>query len=243
MFFTRGNPESVRIIISTLNQFGDISGHQINHTKSRIFAAGVTVEEFSVLKDVSNFTQGDFPVRYLGVPLMHGKLKSSHFTPLIDSISGRIRDWTSSSLSYAGRLELISSVIQGIEAFWLHAFPLPSMIIDRINKLCRSFLWAGGRAKVAWADICKPKIEGGLGLRNCKNWNIAMLFKVLWDLHNAKQVLWIKWVHVYYLKKRSIWDWTCEKADPPIFKKLEKIRNVLLDRTGSVNAAVMLLRS
>lgn len=89
ILFSRGD-SAVRSFMCTL-QFGSVSGLHINLSKSRIFTTGVSNEEFSVLHNISQFPQGVFPVRYLGVLLTHGKFKSSHFAPLIEKNSGRIR--------------------------------------------------------------------------------------------------------------------------------------------------------
>lgn len=199
ILFSRDDAESVRIIMLTLQQFGLVSGLETNLSKSRIFAIGVTNEEYSILQGITRFPQGDFPVRYLGVPLTHGKLKSTYFAPLIEKISSHIRDWAMSTLSYAGKLELIVVVVQRIESFRLHAFPLPTSILEKTNKLCRNFLYATSSVKVAWHNICLPKVEGGLGLKNCKVWNKPILMKVLWNIQANKDTLWIKWVHEVYL--------------------------------------------
>lgn len=144
MIFTRGDAESVRIISNTLHQFGKISGLQINPSKSKIFAAGISNDLYVELQNISNFPPGEFLVRYLGLPLIHGKIKCSHFAPPVEGISKRINEWTTSSLSYAGKLELIVAVVQGMETFWLDTSPMPSSIIDRLDKLCRNLLSAGG---------------------------------------------------------------------------------------------------
>lgn len=47
----------------------------------------------------------------------------------------------------------------------------------------------------------------------------------------------------FYLKRRIIWDRNCERAYPPIFKKLKRIRTTLIDHTGSVDTAILLLKS
>ncbi|VFR01739.1 unnamed protein product [Cuscuta campestris] len=73
--------------------------------------------------------------------------------------------------------ELIRAVIQGVESFWLQAFPNQKTVLNRITTLCRDFLWGSKFAKVAWADICKPINEGGLGLRDAETWNNALLCK------------------------------------------------------------------
>ncbi|GFY96656.1 hypothetical protein Acr_11g0009620 [Actinidia rufa] len=60
------------------------------------------------------------------------------------------------TLSYAGRCELIKSILQGVECFWLASLPIPA-----------------GRGD----DVCLPKMEGGLGLKNLEAWNVALLSK------------------------------------------------------------------
>lgn len=147
--------------------------------KSQLFIAGVTDSDTHEILQHTDLSLGSFPVRYLGTPLVYGKVKTCHFKPLIERIAGFLNAWSSHSLTYAGKLELISSVIQGVESFWIQNVPIPSTIIEQINRICRKFIWAGNKPKVAWADICIPKDEGGLGLRNCKTWNKAMLIKTL----------------------------------------------------------------
>lgn len=227
--------------MNALHEFKEVSGFQINPLKSKLFAAGITQEEMTELMNITHFSEGTFPIKYLGVPLTHGKMKVDQFAQTLDSITDHIKHWSNGSISYAGRLELISSVLQGIHVFWLQAFPMPNMVLEKVNKLCRDFLWAGGRAKVAWQDVRMPKIEGGLGLRNNKIWNTAILTKLLWNIQSNKDFLWIKWVHGYYLKGKNVWEWTTRKNDHPLLKKIEKIINLLLLRTGSVSSVIQLM--
>lgn len=109
-------------------QLALVSGLAINVSKSKIFATGVTDYELTTLKNITRFSEGIFPVRYLGIPLMHGNLKAAHFATLMDKVTGFITAWSASTLSYAGRLELIKAVVQGVESFWLQALPIPSSI-------------------------------------------------------------------------------------------------------------------
>ena len=53
----------------------------------------------------------------------------------------------------------------------MSAYRLPNQCIQEINSICVAFLWSGPvlsthKTKVAWVDVCKPKDEGGLGLKN-----------------------------------------------------------------------------
>nr|GEW55871.1 hypothetical protein [Tanacetum cinerariifolium] len=49
---------------------------------------------------------------------------------------------------------------------------------------------AKGKAKIAWKQVCKPKEYGGLGLKNLKVWNEALLTKHLWNIAAKKDTLW-----------------------------------------------------
>ena len=74
-------------------------------------------------------------------------------------------------MSYAGRLQLIVAVLESIHVYWASVFLIPITTINEINKLLKCFLWnqgetAKGKAKVAWATICRPKDQGGLGLKD-----------------------------------------------------------------------------
>lgn len=112
-------------------------------------------------------------------------------------------------LSYAGRVQLIDSVIMSLTNFWMAAFRLPSGCIKEIERLCSAFLWSGpelnGRkAKIAWSDICKLKTEGGLGIRPLKEVNLVICLKLTWRILSAHS-MWVNWVKAYLVRKGSFW--------------------------------------
>jgi len=106
----------------------------------------------------------DFSFRYLVVPLLSSRLNVCHYAPLLFKITGLIQGWGKKSLSYAGKLELIRAVIQGIVNFWMKIFPLPQSVLDRINASCHNFLLGKAdigknKSLVAWSVVCSPKKE------------------------------------------------------------------------------------
>lgn len=148
---------------------------RMNCSKTALFTAGMNQQETSNLASFG-FSIGSLPIRYLGLPLMHRKLRISDYSPLLDKLTSKVSSWSTRALSYAGRLQLLSSVAYGLINFWMSAFLLPKGCIKKIQSLCSRFLWSGDiskacQVKVSWNDVCRPKAEGGLGLRNLSLWN------------------------------------------------------------------------
>ncbi|KAL0415991.1 UNVERIFIED_CONTAM: hypothetical protein Slati_3431000 [Sesamum latifolium] len=178
------------------------------------------------------------PVRYLGIPLAIQHLSVTDYSPLVNRIANCISKWTAKSLSFAGRLELIGSIIQGVECFWLQCFPLPAEVVDKIHRLYRNFLWNSKRAPVVWEEIYHPKEEGGLGIRHIQSWNVALLARVLWKIHRKADTLWLKWVNGVYLRGTSVSDWQSKKGDSPLLRRLADIQDRLIAAFGTSEAAV-----
>ncbi|KAL0401735.1 UNVERIFIED_CONTAM: hypothetical protein Slati_4203400 [Sesamum latifolium] len=149
--------------------------------------AGIQNDELHGILTLTNFARGAMPVRYLGIPLATQRLSVTDYSPLVDQIVKSISKWTAKSLSYAGRLELIRLVIQRVECFWLQIFPLSAAVVEKIHRLCRNFR----NLSVAWDEICHHKEEGGLGIRHIQTWNVALLARVLWNIHHKADTLWV----------------------------------------------------
>lgn len=72
-----------------------------------------------------------------------------------------------------------------MNTYWASLFMLPSSILEAVDRACRDFLWGAkhagsGLALVNWSAVCKEKNFGGLGLRECKLWNMALIGKQVW---------------------------------------------------------------
>lgn len=110
----------------------------------------------------------------------------------------RLSSWSAKSLSFAGRLLLIKTVITGITTFWCTMFILPQACVKHINSLCGVFLWKGDieehyAARASWKVVTKPKQEGGLGIKNLSIWNKACCLKLIWLLFFQAGSVWVAW--------------------------------------------------
>ncbi|GAV80389.1 hypothetical protein CFOL_v3_23850, partial [Cephalotus follicularis] len=115
---------------------------------------------------------------YLGLPLLTKRLSHLDCNTLVDRLMARANNWVSRTLSFAGRLQLINATLASMQVFWCRIFLLPMKIVKECNCILQNFLWVGqARNKVKWLDVCKPLKEGGLGVKNLKIWNKALLLK------------------------------------------------------------------
>ncbi|GKB44569.1 hypothetical protein Tco_0889511 [Tanacetum coccineum] len=177
LLFCHGDSKSVSILKSALDDFRAVFGLLPSMPKSTVFFGNVKDAAKSRILKVMRLTIGTLPVRYLGVPLISNRLFSKDCQLLIDKVRRRIMDWKNKTLSFASRLQLISSIIGSMQIYWSSMFILPDSISHDVKRLMRDFLWnfgifKRGKAKVKWSDMCKLKVEGGLGIRSLEDWNI-----------------------------------------------------------------------
>ena len=209
LMLCHGDLYSASLLRRGLDEFGMSSGLYPNMHKSEVFFSNMSDNEVNTSQLVMPFRKGEWPIRYLGVPLVLKGLKIKDCKVLIDIVEKRIGDWRTKSLSFAGRLQLITSILASIQVYWSTLFILPLSICEKIDKLFKRFLWnrgdvINGMACVAWKDVCKPKSQGGLGIKSVSLWNRALMSKHLWNIVNKKKSTWVKWINIYRLKGRSI---------------------------------------
>ena len=122
LIFFDGKQDSIIGIMSILEEFQTGTGLGINTEKTALFLEGGSIQDNSLIADSFGLQLGSLPVRYLGVPLSSKKMTRQNYKPLFDKILSRFSSWTVRNLSFAGRLQLIQSVIYSIISFWASIF-------------------------------------------------------------------------------------------------------------------------
>lgn len=97
-------------------------------------------QQFQVqLLGIVGFQEGNLPVRYLGVPLITSRLRRKNCLALVDKIVAKAKSWTCRALSFAGRLQLINSILFAIQIYWSSIFMLPKAVIKQVEQTLRAF--------------------------------------------------------------------------------------------------------
>ncbi|GJZ84093.1 hypothetical protein Tco_0649432 [Tanacetum coccineum] len=213
--FTHGDVNSAKIIMESLDEFKLVSGLTPSLPESTTYFCNVLNYTKLAILQVMPFEEGRLPVKYLGVPLVPSRLVYKDCMDLIDKVEARTNDWKNKSLSIAGRLQLVQSVIASMHVYWASVFILPTRILLDIEQIMRGFLWCQGsmrkgKAKVAWDVVCLPKDEGGLGIRQLDLFNKALMAVHVWKILTMKESLWVTWIHLHKIKDRNFWDLPCQ---------------------------------
>ncbi|GJX59585.1 RNA-directed DNA polymerase, eukaryota, reverse transcriptase zinc-binding domain protein [Tanacetum coccineum] len=109
-------------------------------------------------------------------------------------------------------------------------------VCEKIDKLFKNFLWARGdnsksMVSVNWKDVCKPKSQGGLGLKSVRSWNVALMAKHLWNVASDKDSIWVRWVKIHRLKGEGRFYEVLDVLVPNIVHDLDD-KVVWIDKKG-----------
>ncbi|GAV68542.1 hypothetical protein CFOL_v3_12045 [Cephalotus follicularis] len=117
----------------------------------------------------------------------------------------RANSLVSKALSFVGRLQLIKATLASMQVYWCSMFHLPISNVNECFRVLRKFLWGSHvRGKVKWSSLCKPLKEGGLGIKDLKTRNKALLLKQVWNVL-TDQSFWARWCHAYLIKQSNFW--------------------------------------
>ena len=150
---------------------------------------------------ILGFNKGSFPSKYLGVPLGKGTIKKYSWKDLIDRIRGRLSRWVLKPLNFPSHLVLVKSVLQAMPLHLFFVLAALSSILKKIKSLQRAFLWGGTVDKtkwalVSWETLCRPKLDGSLGLRdpiiNNKIGNAKLWWRWITQSNEPWTLLWHK---------------------------------------------------
>jgi len=143
------------------------------------------------MKKVENFS------KYLGMPTLIGRSKRQVFDFIQERILKKLKGWKEKHLSFAKRGTLIKAVAQAIPTYIMSGFLLPKLFCNKLEKLICDFWWGSTTDRknmhwIRWSNLCKAKKEGGLGFRDLRAFNLALLAKQIWRIQTHNESLMAK---------------------------------------------------
>ncbi|CAN6545200.1 unnamed protein product [Malus baccata var. baccata] len=183
--FCRSDGVTLRNLQGFFDRYSRAFGQFINKAKSTFYLGSTSRNRKAMVKSYLGFKEGKAPFVYLGVPIFCGKPKRSHLQALADKAKAKLTGWKGKLLSMAGRVQLTQSVFQSMLLHNFSVYKWPSSLLRSLSRCARNFIWSGDVTSkklvtVSWHQICAPKNEGDLGLRDLGSLNTTALLKLGW---------------------------------------------------------------
>lgn len=234
MLFGEASERQLTTMMSVLNQFCDASGEKISLSKSKMLVSS-NVDHNKALS-LSHFCQipltKDFG-KYLGAPMIHGRITRQTYTDLLSKMQARLSAWENKHLSMAGRVTLAQSVLSALPNYLMQTLFLPEHVVNSIDKMIRRFVWGehGFVRKMhtlSWDKICLPKEYGGLNVRDTRKVNLALMAKLGWSILEERDCLWIDIMKHKYMKGKDLFSLAYQNTDSSTWKSILKGRDLFL---------------
>lgn len=196
---------------------------KINLHKSVLYGIGVDDDEVVGLAEELGCKKGSLPFSYLGIKVGANMNRVSNWEPVVSKFKNRLSKWKANTLSIAGRLTLIKSVLDSLPTYYFSLFKAPKKVIGELEGLMRRFLWGGSdevrkMSWVAWEIVTKRVTDGGLGVAPLEVNNNALIIKWLWRYLNEPNALWRRVVHSIHGSSRSWGIVPCNNALTGVWK-------------------------
>jgi hypothetical protein len=215
--FLEAKEGSLNTLKRVLQEYEVSSGQKVNLTKSSIyFGEGLENEEKERLKGIIGINCEAISEKYLGLPTVVGRSKEGAFKHIREKSQGKVAGLKGQGLSKEGRSILVKSVLQSVSAYTMSCFHFSKKLCKQLSSISSHFWWgaADGKRKVhwiGWDKMCRSKSDGGLGFRDYKVFNQALLAKQGWRLVTDPNSLCARVLKARYYKNGDFMEAKCPK--------------------------------
>lgn len=126
---------------------------------------------------------GDFPILYLGLKVGIGLMGVAAWSQVLERVKERLRRWDARSISMGGRATLVKSVLSSLPLYTMSLLEMPKQVEKAFKSMQCKFFWRETEMEkrvvwVKWEEVCKSRLKGGLGVKDLKTFNRALISKL-----------------------------------------------------------------
>lgn len=194
------------------------------------------------VKQILGVELASFDAKYLGLPTPSGRMKGDRFQPMKERLGKRLKDYTEKNMSLGAKEILIKAVAQAIPTYIMSVFKLPLGLCNDLTSIIREFWWGVENVKrktvwTSWKHLTQKKCCGGLGFKDLRLFNQALLARQAWRLVQFPESLCAKLLKARYCPRGNIVDTAfCTNSSPTwqsILHGLELLKKGIIWRIGN----------
>lgn len=169
--------------------------------------------------------------------ILPAKNRTTAYDFVLDKLKSKLNGYKANKISHAGRLVLIKSVLAALHVYYMSNILFSKKMLAKMNAVIRDFWWTGVQEEnqkkplylKAWAEICKSKKEGGLGIRNLEAINKAILVNYAWKIVTTNHSITARILKYKYFSYTSFWKVPTNILKSAFWSSILKVREPLIN--------------
>ena len=209
------------------------SGQLVNQEKSAIFFSNNCTDEMKeVVRNELNIQKESLAEKYLGLPTNVGRQIIDSFQFIPTKVKGLIGGWCGREASCAGTEILLKTVAQAVPTYSMSCFLLPVNTCKKMRTTIANYWWGSSADNrhihwQSWDRLTQPKYKGGMGFRDLRLFNVAMLGKQGWRLITKPESLCARVLKGRYFHETNFMEATRKKHASQTWRAALAARDVL----------------
>ncbi|XP_026434566.1 uncharacterized protein LOC113332083 [Papaver somniferum] len=191
ILFSTAKRKSIEKLKNVIHKFCEASCEMVNLSKSSLhFSKRLNEGIKDDISEMMGMKTIPLDEKNLGIDLFIGRRKTKCFSNIQDKMKKRIQQWQDGMVNQAGRSTQIQSVTNSMAQFQMGCFIFSQQTINQLEAVQRKYWWNKSNGKgyyfISWSVVSIPKRWGGLGFKNLKIFNEAIITKLAWRLIQEK---------------------------------------------------------